>query len=149
MYISLTVKMWYFICFLYVYCVAVYVASDNVKINENTTTITTTRPTDLRTTRKNYKHGNIATNVQWGWGAGGVVDFLSTACTEVWLAHAGCALRRPRLLPVWYECIHERLRRCYIFSELGIGHCRLDIWLYSRVTTPPRSLKVSGNIDSR
>ena len=147
MYISLTVKMWYFICILYVYCVAVHVASDNVKINENTTTITTT--TDLGTTRKKYKHSNIATNVQWGWGAGGVVDFLPTACTEVWLAHAGCALRRPRLLPVWYECIHERLRRCYIFWELGIGHFRLDIWLYSRVTTPPRSLKVSGNIDSR
>jgi len=32
---------WHFICILYVYCVTVYVASDNVKINENTTTTTT------------------------------------------------------------------------------------------------------------
>ena len=106
MYISLTVKMWYFICILYVYCVAVHVAYDNVKINENTTTITTT--TDLGTTRKNYKHGNIATNVQWGWGAGGVVDFLPTACTEVWLAHAGCAMR------------------------IGLGCCQFDMSVFTK-----------------
>ena len=38
MYVLLTVEMWHFICILYVYCVTAYVASDNVKINENTTT---------------------------------------------------------------------------------------------------------------
>jgi len=38
MYILLTVKILHVMCLLYVYCATVYVASDNVKRNENTIT---------------------------------------------------------------------------------------------------------------